>query len=179
MNRIMLDLETYSLDPRALVLSYGACFFNEEEVGDSIYMVLDRGDQWGVRHIDANTMAWWDKQSDEAKKVLTAPQTPVKAALNAFRGFIETFATGDPKDIEVWGNGATFDNVVFSTLHADFDLVKPWGYKGDRCYRTLKELVVPFGSHDLPQFEGEVHNALADAQYQAAMCGRYLRGKLK
>lgn len=179
MNRVMLDLETYARGPHALVLSFGACFFNEEEVGDSIYMILSREDQWGKREIDADTIKWWNEQDTELRSaLLDAPQTPVIAALNAFTGFIEAYADA-PDSVEVWGNGADFDNVIMSTLYSDFGLERPWPYNGGRCYRTIKNLVIPFGADDLPQFEGTKHNALDDAVYQAAMCGRYLKGCLK
>ena len=178
MNRIMLDLETYATGPDAMVLSLGACFFNEEEVGDGIYLVLSREDQWGKREINADTMKWWDQQSDKAKEVLTAPQTPVKNALNCFTQFIELFAD-NPKDVEMWGNGSDFDNVILGTLYRDFEVERPWKYSNNRCYRTLKNICLAHDSHDLPEREGTHHNALDDAIYQAAMAGRYLKGKLK
>lgn len=178
MNRIMLDLETYGRGPHALVLSMGACFFDEEEVGDSIYMILSREDQWGKREINADTIKWWDEQGEAARKVLDAPQTPVLHVLNSFAAFIAAFADF-PDSVEIWGNGATFDNVIMSTLYEDFNVRRPWSYSGDRCYRTLKNIAVPFGADDLPEFEGAKHNALDDAIYQAAMCGRYLKGTLK
>lgn len=179
MNRVMLDLETYATGPHALVLSFGACFFNEEEVGDSIYMILDRSEQWGKREINPNTIKWWNEQDTEVRSaLLDAPQTPIAAALNAFTGFIQAFAD-TPDSVEVWGNGSDFDNVILGTLYSDFKMVKPWSHSNNRCYRTIKNIALAFGSHDLPQFEGKKHNALDDAVYQAAMCGRYLKGTLK
>lgn len=179
MNRIMIDLETYAKGPDALVLSLGACYFDLEEVGHSFYMILDRGDQWGKREIDPETIKWWDTQDPELRSaLLDAPQTPVIHVLESFTNFVDAWADF-PDSVEVWGSGSDFDNVILSTLYRDFKMRRPWGYSGNRCYRTLKNIAQPFKAYDLPVHEGPAHNALADAQYQAAMCGRYLKGTLK
>lgn len=179
MNDVMLDLETMGTGPRAVILSLGACFFDKEEVGDQIYLVLDREEQIAKgREVDASTMSWWAEQSVEARKVFDEPQTPVEHALNAFSQFVELFAT-DPKDVRVWGNGSDFDNIILGTLYDLWGIKKPWSYRNNRCYRTLKNIAIPYDSHDLPQCEGTYHNALDDAIYQAAMAGRYLKGSLK
>lgn len=179
MNRIMLDLETMGTAADAAVLSLGACFFDEEFVGDSIYLVLDREEQiLKGRTVTASTMSWWDQQSTEARAVWDAPQTPVKNALNCFRQWIEQFAP-TPDAVEMWGYGSDFDCAIVTHLYGMWDIPRPWGYNKSRCFRTLKELVTPFGIHDMPVREGTQHNALDDAIYQAALAGRYLKGVLK
>lgn len=178
MNRIMLDTETYALGPDALVLSLGACYFDLEEVGNSIYMVLDRGDQWGKREIDPEVLKWWDEQGDEAREVLDAPQTPVIHVLQSVIDFVDAWAD-DPATVEVWSKGSDFDNVVLNTLYRDFKMKSPFNFRNYRCYRTLASIAHPFKAYDLPVREGPAHNALSDAQFQAAMAGRYLKGTLK
>ena len=58
----------------------------------------------------------------------------------ALLGFAAWF--GD-ESLPVWGNGATFDNVVLSNVFAQFRLDRPWSYKHDRCFRTIKHLLPP------------------------------------
>lgn len=179
MNRIMLDLETMASSVDGVIVSLGACFFNEEEVGDSLYLVLDRDEQLAKgRKVHESTMKWWADQHAEARKVFDAPQTPVKNALNCFQQWIDVYGT-TPLDVEMWGNGSDFDNALLADLYSMWGIAKPWSFRNNRCFRTLKNICVAYGSHDLPQREGTHHNALDDAIYQAAMAGRYLKGSLK
>jgi hypothetical protein len=53
--------------------------------------------------------------------------------------------------------------VVLSNAYLATGLVKPWGFRADRCYRTLRELLPTV----VVQKSGVAHNALADAKNQA------------
>lgn len=176
MQDIMLDLETMGTNASAAVISVGAVFFDKEETGDGIYFVLDRNDQlYRGRTIDVSTMGWWEKQDIGARAVFDAPKTPVPFALETISDWMKS--KGDK--FNVWGNGSDFDNAILGDLFQTYEFEVPWSYSRNRCYRTLKNIALPFGSHDLPEFEGVRHNALDDAIYQAAMAGRYLKGTLK
>jgi len=63
----------------------------------------------------------------------------------------------------MWGNGATFDNVIMSNAYKLTGLEQPWKFWYDRCYRTIKSLY--------PQAQlkrvGTHHNAVDDAESQA------------
>lgn len=175
----MLDLETMASSNDAVIVSIGACFFDKEEIGDCIYLVLDREEQKQAnRKVSEDTMIWWDNQSTEALAVFDAPQTPVANALNCFSQFIELYAD-DSKSVLMWGNGSDFDNAILGSLYDLWGIKKPWSFRNNRCFRTLKNIAIAYDSHDLPEREGTAHNALDDAVYQAAMAGRYLKGKLK
>lgn len=179
MNDVMLDLEATGTGPNAVIVSIGACFFDKEEVGHGIYLVLERADQEAKgREVSIDTLDWWSRQSAEARSVFDAPQTPVEHALSAFSQFIELYAD-DPKKVCMWGNGSDFDNVILGTLYQTYDMKRPWSYSNNRCFRTLKNIALAFDSHDLPEREGTHHNALDDAVFQAAMAGRYLKGEMK
>ena len=65
--------------------------------------------------------------------------------------------------IGVWGNGASFDNVILSESYYRAAILRPWPFWKDRCYRTIKTIypdveLVRSGTH---------HNALDDARTQA------------
>jgi exodeoxyribonuclease VIII len=79
-------------------------------------------------------------------------------ALAEFSAWYNLNAFGLP----VWGNGATFDNVILSNAYKAAGLERPWGRFGDRCYRTLKNLHPDVKMHRI----GEHHHALADAVTQ-------------
>lgn len=70
---VMLDFETLSLKPDAVLLSIGACTFDTEtgEVGNEFYLAIDPRTQH-QRHIDADTVLWWLKQDEAARTKLTS-----------------------------------------------------------------------------------------------------------
>ena len=81
---------------------------------------------------------------------------------------LETMDSGPRR---VWGNGATFDDATFDNVvlsqayHRYANVAKPWGYRDDRCYRTLRALfpeIIPMEDPSLV-----AHNALDAARYQA------------
>jgi exodeoxyribonuclease VIII len=179
MNDIMLDLETWATTPDAVILSVGACFFDKELIGDSLYLCLNRAEQFEEgRKVSDSTAQWWSEQSEEARKVFNEVQVPVEQFLGIFTEWVEHYAA-DRKSVRMWGNGSDFDNAILGNLYDQWGIKKPWSYSNNRCYRTLRSICLPFDSHDMPQREGTYHHALHDAQYQAAMAGRYLKGTLK
>ena len=64
----------------------------------------------------------------------------------------------------MWGNGATFDNVILRSSYKAIGQEAPWKFYDDRCYRTLKSLAnIPMVQID----EATPHFALDDARVQA------------
>jgi hypothetical protein len=166
----MLDLETLDTSSTAVVTAVGAVVFDPYSnfIGDSFYRVAtDWTDQQRRgRTISGDTVAWWMDQEEAARKALTKP--PQRQALPTFsilREFTE-FLEGYSGDVEMWGNGADFDNVILGSLFAAYGAQKPWSYSKNRCFRTLNSLPKP--KHIiLPMRTGTHHNALDDAITQA------------
>jgi hypothetical protein len=176
-NRIMLDLETLGTRPGCAILSIGAVFFSsthEEWKGPTFYAPVNRLSCLAVGlHEDPATVAWWRGQGSEARVVLAAADlgaTPgLAAVLDTFSAWVEANALS--KDVQVWGNGADFDNPILSAAYVAAGLPQPWGAYSGRCYRTLKALhtkekLVRSGTH---------HNALDDAVSQAEHAVRILK----
>lgn len=160
MNNVMLDLETLGSSPGSVIVSIGAVRFSrEEEVGDRFYRTVDPAScQRRGLTIDAKNVLWWLGQSEDARREVAKAQVPIEVALLDFSEFLG-------EDARVWGNGATFDNVLLSEAYKAADLRRPWSHKGDRCYRTIKNL---FGIGLAPAPRPAVeHNALDDAISQA------------
>lgn len=188
--RIMLDLETYSTASNACILSIGACFFNENTIGEKFYQALRYHNQATSfeRRIDLNTVKWWAEQSEEARQVLNDPlAVEFQHGLAAFRMWVlknagpqvlsDSARPGDdavPK-IEMWGNGADFDCVILGNAFEAAGIRKPWSYSNNRCFRTLKNVVKLRPGFGIPERLGVHHNALDDAVYQAQCAAVYLR----
>lgn len=155
---VMLDLETLSTEPDAVIVAIGAVKFTATTIVDSIYIpVSAQSCQDHGLHLNGDTVIWWLKQSDAARAALTDPDAlDLGTALDGFQMWF-----GDNKPL--WGNGATFDNVVLDSAYKAAGLERPWSYKMDRCYRTLRNIP---GAPDADDRVGEHHNALDDAMFQ-------------
>ena len=173
MKHIMLDLETLDTAPSAVVVSIGAVAFDPHTnaLGGRFYVEMtgDIADQQKKgRTISGDTVRWWMQQDASAKRVFSVPppdgvlRVNTVEALSRFDLFVATNGGGD---VELWGNGADFDNVILGSLYDAFGLLKPWSYSRNRCYRTMKSLGI--GPRRPQVREGVHHNALDDAITQA------------
>ena len=164
MNHIMLDLETLATSSNALILSIGAVKFDpmSDEISEKFHVGVDLGslplNSYGL-DIEAATVLWWlDAQRAAGREALEAvPKTDLASALEGFGMWI-----GD--NARVWGNGASFDNVILRNAYLKLGLVCPWDFWNDRCYRTLKNLAPELKANRI----GSHHSALDDALTQVS-----------
>ncbi|WP_313609978.1 3'-5' exonuclease [Atlantibacter hermannii] len=169
----MVDLETIGSNPDAPIVSIGAVFFEPStgETGPEFYQVVDLTSamNFGAKP-DASTILWWMKQSSEARSALLVEDAAdLDVALTLFSEFLCGNAANGAKSVQVWGNGASFDNVLLKQSYELVGGAAPWRFVNDRDVRTIVELGNAVGinpRYDIP-FEGEKHNALADALHQA------------
>lgn len=160
MKDIMVDLETMSVRPNAIIVSIGAVYFDETEIGDTFYRRIDIADS--IRQgflLDASTLKWWLSQRDGARQEIVdaSAEDTVKTALREFSQFVKD------KEHRVWGNGAAFDNVILRNAYINSGIPTPWIPWKDRCFRTLKSM---FPDTVEPTRQGTHHNALDDAVHQ-------------
>lgn len=175
----MVDLETLSLNNNAYIRSIGACFFDEYGTGARFYESCDGPPQEGA-HIDPETMAWWARQSTVAREALVnTKDITLKRTLRGFCEWIreEELAQAheygcEETEVWVWGNGSDFDNVVLQNAYKREGLIAPWMWYNSRCYRTMKNV---FRDIKADIFDGEKHNAIADAVHQAKHAAKILR----
>jgi 3' exoribonuclease, RNase T-like len=176
----MVDLETLGNGNNAVILSIGACKFFPEGQGVDIHTshrfemfvdpqsCVDAGMQ-----MDPSTVLWWmDPGRAEARDVLMANMKdamPLRHALFQFANWLGG-------DRPVWGNGATFDNVILRNAYMLVGIECPWQFWNDRCYRTMKSIAPSVKM----QRKGIHHSALADAVSQAEhlqSINRFLSGE--
>ncbi len=73
---IMLDLETMGNGPDAAIIAVGACKFDTIAVLDTYYCVVDLTSSLNAGlKVDGDTILWWLKQSDDARKAIHSPLT--------------------------------------------------------------------------------------------------------
>ncbi|MEK8816926.1 3'-5' exoribonuclease [Escherichia coli] len=167
---LMIDLKTMGTNTNAPIVVIGAVFFDPQtgEIGPVFYIVVSLTDAMNTGAVpDGGTIEWWLKQSSEARAAILTDQVKLKDALSRFREFINEYS--DEKFVQVWGNGATFDNAILRTSYERLDIPCPWRYYNDRDVRTIVELgkTIDFDARTVIPFEGVRHNALDDARYQA------------
>ncbi|HEA6330166.1 TPA: 3'-5' exoribonuclease [Escherichia coli] len=166
-DHLMIDLETMGKNPDAPIASIGAVFFDPQtgEIGPEFSKIIDMDTCGGT--VDISTIKWWLKQSREAQSAILTDEIPLDDALLQFREFIDE--NSGESFVQVWGNGANFDNVILRRSYERQEIPCPWRYTNDRDVRTMVALglVMDFDARNVITFEGERHNALHDARYQA------------
>lgn len=168
----MVDLETLGNGSNAMIVAIGACSLLAPKEGPTFYQVIDP--ELSDGDIDPSTVKWWMGQSDEARKsLLTQDSVPLREALARFSLFLNHSLVPE-ENRHIWGNGATFDNVILASAYRRNVIPRPWAFWGDRCYRTLKNLHPDI---PLPKRTGTHHNALDDAITQAEHARMILEAK--
>ncbi|EEZ6547445.1 exonuclease, partial [Escherichia coli] len=166
-HHLMIDLETMGKNPDAPINALAGTFFDPAtgEMGPEFSKTIDLETAGGV--IDRDTIKWWLKQSREAQSAILTDEIPLDDALLQLREFIDE--NSGEFFVQVWGNGANFDNVILRRSYERQEIPCPWRYTNDRDVRTIVALglVMDFDARSVITFEGERHNALHDARYQA------------
>lgn len=158
---VMLDLETMGNGSNAAIIAIGAVAFDKAGMHNQFYQQVSLASSVAIgMECDPSTVMWWMQQSDEARGAFKDNEKAmtINAALIEFSKW---FAEIGGK--EVWGNGASFDNVILANAYKKTGLVQPWKFWDDRCYRTIKALKPQFAI----ERKGTHHNAVDDAQTQA------------
>ncbi|EFL5814507.1 exonuclease [Escherichia coli] len=164
---LSVDLETMGTNPDAPINSIGGKFFDPAtgEMGPEFSKAIDLETSGGI--IDRKTIKWWAKRSREAQSAIFTDEIPLDDALLQLREFINE--NSGESFVQIWGNGANFDNVILRRSYERQGIPCPWRYYNDRDVRTIVELGNSIGLDvrmAIP-FEGVPHNALDDARHQA------------
>lgn len=167
LNDVMVDLETLGRRAGCVIVSIGAVKFDPKtgfvDTNASFYraITVESAMRYGLR-VDPDTLRWWMRQSNEARAVFDDPSaTSIQAALVEFAEWVDE--EGEYDNVKMWGNGASFDNPILAAGFEAVDIIQPWHFWNDRCYRTKKaeHREVPFNP------VGLAHHALDDAVSQA------------
>ncbi len=164
---LMIGLKTMGRNPDAPIISIGAIFFDPQtgDMGPEFSKTIDLETAGGV--IDRGVIKCWLKRSREAQAAILIDEIPLDDALLQLREFIAENSV--EFFVQIWGDGAKFDNVILRRSYERQGIPCPWRYYNDRDVRTIVELGEAIGFDarmDIP-FEGERHNTLDDARYQA------------
>lgn len=161
---VMVDIETLGLSPGSAILSIGAVRFDEYSLGDEFYREVSLTScQDAGLDIEASTLEWWLTQDDAVTGILTGGD-PLADVLAAFS---EYYADTE----EVWANSPSFDCELLEAAFEVVGMTEPWTFRDERDVRTLRSLPCAVDV----EMDGDAHDALDDARYQARIVSETLR----
>jgi hypothetical protein len=160
---LMLDIETLSTKPNAVILSLGAVKFNpftdRIDLDDGLNLRIDVDSQIKLgRDIQEETLNWWATQPMEVQDV--AFDTTNRISLENFTQTLNKILVGVNN---IWCQGPVFDIVILENLYRQLNTPVPWNYWQIRDSRTLFGV---FGDRRDKNRKG-AHDALMDCVYQA------------
>lgn len=159
----MFDIETLGRTPGSVILSIGAVEVDLEEgtLGAEFHANIDIADSIlkGLS-IEAETVQWWQGQSEEAKLRAFNPSTShfLTGALDSFSEFYDPI-----QKRELYCCGPQFDVSILETAYRAAGVSVPWEFYVVRDYRTLREWFPEVSSPPTTV----AHDALEDAKWQA------------
>ena len=123
----MLDLETLSTAPNAVILTIGAVRFSRQDSSpsldstDNFYRRIDTRSCVDVgMHICLETQSWWEKQDVQARnEAFVHEDLPLVQALKEFS---EWFGG----TLHLWSHGSSFDCVILEQAYKACGLKTPW-----------------------------------------------------
>jgi len=171
---IMVDIETMGKKSGSAIVSIGAVEFNmttgetnkEFRINASLQSCIDLG-----LTMDPDTIMWWMKQSDDARKSLVEGEVVgIIEALVELAVFIEDCGG---KECEIWGNSPRFDLEKLDAAYNKAGSEIPWDFRKERCVRTLVSFLPEI--KNMTKFAGIAHDAVHDCHHQIKYCSETYR----
>ena len=158
----MIDLETLSTNPDAVILTIGGVKFDartQMNPYNEMYFRVDVDSQTKIgRNVMQETMNWWATQPKEVSEEALGDGNRVSLEdaikqLNKFAVGVDIF----------WCQGPLFDYAILQDSYRQLNTPVPWNYWQIRDSRTLFSLV----PKDHNEKRTGLHNALQDCIFQA------------
>lgn len=162
----MIDVECMGTRNDAALMSIGAAFFNLHDytIGPTFHrpIHLSTSVKLGMK-MYPETVLWWLRQSDAARKSIAYNLLPIEQVLIEFREWLS--AHGRKQDVRTWGNSARFDMGVLDTAYWLMGADIPWAWNLETCFRTVRNMNAHV-EYDPAKRVSTHHNAVDDAVFQ-------------
>jgi hypothetical protein len=162
----MIDIETMSTNPDAIILNIGAIGFDpfSDEIYSqhSFYSRVDIDSQ-SNRHESNDTMDWWMKQPTKAQTEAFAEEDRI-----SLETALDELSVVARKCSRVWAHGIAFDMPILEHAYREYRKPYPWQFWNVFDSRTLTKInsIRPIGNS---------HHALEDCINQITL----LQGTIK
>lgn len=183
MRTIVLDIETMGVTSDAAVLSVGAVLVDSDrtKIEDTLEIHFDLNEVMAMGgRTSADTLLWWLDQPEDARAAVLAGQKQGTMSLQTGLAVLSMFIMGEEayhdedtpvpfRDVEVWAQGDSFDNVILTNMYQRQGLKAPWAFYRNRDLRTL---IAEYERHNrgdsfVRATPTVKHSALADAEASA------------
>ncbi|MEM8305595.1 3'-5' exonuclease, partial [Morganella morganii] len=137
---LMIDLEVMAKKPDGAIAAIAAVPFDMVSgvTDDALfYEVVDLRSSAGLGgSIDADTVLWWLGKSDNARGEIINSEKAIELpdALLGLSSFVSEFCG---EQVQVWGNGSSFDNVILRSAYENCGITPFWKHWNDRDVRTI------------------------------------------
>lgn len=170
-NHVMVDIETLGVNPRAPIISIGACAFcvKSGKIGKTFHRTVE----WDITRFqaDVSTIRWWIRQAGDVREIILDDNAPpIEEVLSDFSTFIANLQTTRSIPDFFWANTPAFDFIILRNAFGVCRADPPWKFWQERCVRTIRDRIV----HNTAPTQA--HNALNDAIAQAKDVIRYFHG---
>jgi hypothetical protein len=159
----MIDLETLDVNPTATVLTLGAVKFDpfsDTEPHSELYLKISIDDQDRLgRTVSDSTIEWWSRQ-DPAVMEEAFDQSNAVSVEEALRQLNKWVVGVD----EIWAQGYGFDITMLENMYRSVGKPIPWQFWQISDARTITKRMPKDPRKEL---QTDLHNALADAYFQA------------
>lgn len=155
---IMIDVETLSTRPNAVIIAIGAAKFEiRGEISETFYVNCDvMSSKNAGLHIEKVTVDWWKNQNLAAFKKTQENPIHIKDALTQLIEWCGPKAKGTM----FWAQGTSFDPPILESSMRAVGLEPPWRYWNWRDTRTVYD-VAGIKPKSIERI-GQYHNALDD-----------------
>jgi hypothetical protein len=169
---VMIDIETLSTSPNAIILTIGAIVFETDETIDLKVLETDKAFYRKVSiqsckdlnmDIDSDTEKWWNQQNDKTRYEAIDDPTNRLPIQTVLKEFSEWLKINTINNFKIWANSPSFDCVILKEAYKACKLPLPWKFWLERDIRTLFD-ITDIKSYDLPN--SNKHNALYDCYRQ-------------
>lgn len=161
--QVMLDTETLSTEPNAIIVSLGGVKFTiDEGITDRFYITIDpkSSESYGLVK-DQSSIDWWKKQSKDAILAWAGSDITLVDAMTSFKKWYGS------KALTTWGHGIDFDFPIIRSSLSAVGMQCPWKFWNQMDSRTIFALVGDGIKTNQLERVGEFHNAQVDAETQA------------
>lgn len=169
MNHLMIDIETLSLEPNAVVFQIGAVVFDMSGNinSEAIYHVDILPQIMKGRHFDPETQKWWMQQDPSAWWRQLLNTNTVEFAIFGINDLHEQYQCSS-----VWANSPSFDCVTLRSLAKDFGTELRWDFRSEMDLRSLKKISSVLGFRESESVKA-THNAVKDCVDQVKKVAFY------
>lgn len=177
---VILDLETTSLEPTAGILQIGAVTLAKVDIPKFTCHISVADNERAKRHIDPDTLEWWNKQDPDLRKRVFGGSYTLKDSLEMFVGWCKYAARDDLSRVVLWSKPQCFDLPI---LKSAVELYQTWPFSHRNvgcCYTAMRALPLDVQTHIHNEVTDmypalEAHDALHDAIYQAVFVKGFLQ----